>query len=337
VKVTAYSYNLPFKYPFTTARGTKTHQPTLVVELDYMGIKGYGEAPAIAYYNVTVESMMAELDSKKTVIEKYALQEPDRFWHFLHHLFPTNNFLVCALDIACWDLYGKMRNKSLTQLWNLIPNTTILTDYTIGMDTIEKMVEKMKANPWPIYKVKMGWENDIDMIKALRQETDKPIRVDVNSGWTVEEALIKIPQLNELGIEFVEEPIERFNFDGMAIVKAASSLPLFADETCVKETDVDKCANYYDGINIKLTKCGGLTPALRMISNARSKNLKIMVGCMNESSIGSAAMAHLRPLIDFIDMDGPLLLQEDLATGITYDYGKISIDDKPGLGITVNF
>ncbi len=337
MKVTAYSFNLPFKYPFTTARGTKTHQPTLIVELEYMGLKGYGEAPAIAYYNVTVESMIAELESKKAVIEKYALQEPDRFWHFLHHLFPHNNFLICALDIACWDLYGKMRNKSLTQLWNITPNDTILTDYTIGMDTIEKMVEKMKANPWPIYKVKMGWENDINMIKALRNETDKPIRVDVNSGWTVEEALLKIPQLKELGIEFVEEPIERFNFEGMSIVKSTSTLPLFADETCVKESDVDKCGEYYDGINIKLTKCGGLTPALRMITNARSKNLKIMVGCMNESSIGSAAMAHLRPLIDFIDMDGPLLLQEDLATGITYDYGKISIEDKPGLGITVNF
>jgi L-Ala-D/L-Glu epimerase len=333
MKLNYYQHNLPFKYPFTTARGTKTHQPTLIVELDFMGIKGYGEAPAIAYYNVTVESMVAELESKRIVIEKYALQDPDRFWHFLHHLFPTNNFLVCALDMAGWDLYGKMQNKPLHKLLNVEMNNNIVTDYTLGMDTIEKMVEKLKENPWPIYKVKMGGDNDIQMIEALRKETDKPIRVDVNSGWTVEEAIMKIPILKTLGIEFVEEPIERFNYEGMALVKKDAVLPLMADESCVKETDVNICATCYDGINIKLTKCGGITPALRMIENARKLGLKIMLGCMNESTVGSAAMAQLQPLVDFIDADGPLLLTQDIATGITYDYGKVIVSDKTGLGI----
>jgi L-Ala-D/L-Glu epimerase len=333
MKLNYYQHNLPFKYPFTTARGTKTHQPTLIVELNFMGIKGYGEAPAIAYYNVTVESMVAELESKRIVIEKYALQDPDRFWHFLHHLFPTNNFLVCALDMAGWDLYGKMQNKPLYKLWNVEMNNNIVTDYTLGMDTIEKMVEKLQENPWPIYKVKMGGDNDIQMIEALRKETDKPIRVDVNSGWTVEEAKLKIPILKTLGIEFVEEPIERFNYEGMALVKKNAVLPLMADESCVKETDVNICATCYDGINIKLTKCGGITPALRMIENARKLGLKIMLGCMNESTVGSAAMAQLQPLVDFIDADGPLLLTKDIATGITYDYGKVIVSDKTGLGI----
>jgi L-Ala-D/L-Glu epimerase len=333
MKLNYYQHNLPFKYPFTTARGTKTHQPILIVELDFMGIKGYGEAPAIAYYNVTVESMVAELESKRIVIEKYALQDPDRFWHFLHHLFPTNNFLVCALDMAGWDLYGKMQNKPLHKLWNVEMNNNIVTDYTLGMDTIEKMVEKLQENPWPIYKVKMGGNNDIQMIEALRKETDKPIRVDVNSGWKVEEAIMKIPILKTLGIEFVEEPIERFNYEGMALVKKDAVLPLMADESCVKETDVNICATCYDGINIKLTKCGGITPALRMIENARKLGLKIMLGCMNESTVGSAAMAQLQPLVDFIDADGPLLLTQDIATGITYDYGKVIVSDKTGLGI----
>jgi L-Ala-D/L-Glu epimerase len=230
-------------------------------------------------------------------------------------------------------LYGKMQNKPLHKLWNVEMNNNIVTDYTLGMDTIEKMVEKLQENPWPIYKVKMGGNNDIQMIEALRKETDKPIRVDVNSGWTVEEAIMKIPILKTLGIEFVEEPIERFNYEGMALVKKDAVLPLMADESCVKETDVNICATCYDGINIKLTKCGGITPALRMIENARKLGLKIMLGCMNESTVGSAAMAQLQPLVDFIDADGPLLLTQDIATGITYDYGKVIVSDKTGLGI----
>ena len=336
MQVNYYHHQLPFKYAFTTARGTKTHQPTLIVTLTHMGLTGYGEAPAIPYYNVTIEGMIALLVSKKQVIEKYAMQEPERFWHFLHHLYPTNNFLVCALDMAAWDLYGKMRNQPLYKLWGLTMQHNVITDYTIGMDTIDKMVEKLIANTWPMYKVKMGGANDIEMIIVLRQHTSKPILVDANSGWTVQEAVEKIPQLQALGVLYVEEPIERHNYEGMKIVKAASTLPLFADESCVTEKDVALCAESYDGINIKLTKCGGLTPALRMIKNARQLGLKVMVGCMNESTIGTAAMVHLQPLIDYLDADGPLLHAQDLATGLVYDYGKVSLvnEQAPGLGIT---
>ncbi len=333
MKLNYYTYELPFKYPFTTARGTKTHQPTLVIELEHFGVKGYGEAPAIAYYDVTVDKMVSLLEEKRKFIESYAMHDPERFWHFLHHLFPGQNFLICALDMAAWDMFGKMKNKTLYQLWDVPFTNNIVTDYTIGMDTIEKMVQKMEAFPNPIYKVKMGGEDDIAMVEALRSKTNAILRVDVNSGWTIEEAQLKIPLLKELGVEFVEEPIERFNYEGMAIVHKTSVLPLMADESCVTVSDVDKCATCFDGINIKLTKCGGLTPALEMIKKARSYNMKIMVGCMNESTVGSAAMAQLIPLIDYIDMDGPLLLDKDIATGITYNEGKIEITHQPGLGI----
>jgi L-alanine-DL-glutamate epimerase-like enolase superfamily enzyme len=302
--------------------------------LEYFGIKGYGEASAIAYYDVTIEKMIAELEAKRKMIESYVLQDPKRFWHFLHHLMPTNNFLICALDMAAWDIYGKMQRKPLYQVWNLDYSNNVLTDYTIGMDTPEKMVEKMEANPWPIYKVKMGWQNDIEMIEALRKKTDKPIRVDVNSGWSVEDAKIKISKLKDFGIEFIEEPIERFNYNGMKLLKPFATMPLIADESCVQPKDVDICATCFDGINIKLTKCGGITPALEMIENAKKQNLKVMIGCMNESTIGSAAIAHLLPMLDYVDMDGPLLLSKDIATGLQYDYGKISISNEPGLGIT---
>jgi len=162
------------------------------------------------------------------------------------------------------------------------------------------------------------------------------LRVDANAAWDLETALKLIPQLKELGVEFVEQPLAKDNWEGMKILYQESPLPLFADEACVFERDVEKCKDHFHGINIKLTKCSGITPALRMIKKARELDLKIMIGCMNESTIGSAAIAHLLPLIDFVDMDGPLLLEEDLATGIAYDYGKIILPDEPGLGIKVH-
>jgi len=333
MKVSYYPYNLKFRHPFTISKGTKTHQPTLIVELEHFGIKGYGEAPAIVYYNITVEKMIEDLEKKKGMIEKFAFTEPDRYWHYLHHLLPQNPFLVCALDIAAWDLFAKMQNKKLYELWKGDISKNPLTDYTIGIDSIDKMVSKLKEKPWPIYKIKVGTADDIGIVKALRDNTDAALRVDANAGWDLETALKLIPQLKKLGVEYVEQPLAKDNWEGMKTLYKESSLPLFADEACVFEQDVEKCKDYFHGINIKLTKCSGITPALRMIKKARQLDLKIMLGCMNESTVGSAAMAHLLPFVDFVDMDGPLLLEEDVATGIEYDQGKIIYSNAPGLGI----
>ena len=333
MKVNYKTYNLPFKHPFTISKGTKTHQPTLIVELEFMGIKGYGEAPAISYYNIPVEKMVEDLESKRIFIEKYAFNEPERYWHYLHHLFPSNSFLVCALDMAGWDLYGKLKRKQLHQLWNLDTAKSPVTDFTIGIDTIENMVAKMKEKPWPIYKIKVGVDNDIEMVAALRQHTDAVFRVDANAGWSLEQALQKIPLLKDLGVEMVEQPLAKDNWEGMKVLYEKSVLPLYADEACVFESDVEKCFLHFHGINIKLTKCSGITPARRMITKARELNMGVMVGCMNESSVGTAAIAQLAPLLDKVDMDGPLLLSEDIATGVGFNFGKIIYTDKPGLGI----
>lgn len=328
---------LPFKYPFTISNGrTKTHQPSLIVSLSIGNFVGFGEAPAIVYYNITVDQMIADLESKRNLVEKFALIDPERYWHYLHHLFPQNPFLVCALDMAAWDLFGKMKGKMLYELWETPWKENPLCDYTIGIDTIEKMVAKMKANPWPIYKIKLGTDQDIEIIKALRANTEAPLRVDANAGWQLEEALEKIPQLAELGVEMIEQPLEKNNWDGMKILFEKSPLPLYADESCVFEQDVAKCSNHFHGINIKLTKCSGLTPARRMIQEARILGLKVMMGSMNECSIGSAAIANFLPQLDLVDMDGPLLLSEDLASGINYQFGKIELLGKAGLGIRVN-
>lgn len=329
---------LPFKYPFTISNGrTKTHQPSLVVSLSIGNFIGFGEAPAIAYYHITVEQMVADLESKKQMVEKFALTDPERYWHYLHHLFPENPFLVCALDMAAWDLFGNMKGKKLYQLWNTQWENTPVTDYTIGIDNIDKMLFKMKEQPWPVYKVKLGTDQDIAIIKALRASTDAVIRVDANAGWTLDEAKEKIPQLAALGVEMIEQPLAKDNWEGMLQLYQESTLPLFADESCVFEQDVPRCANHFHGINIKLTKCSGLTPARRMIEKGRELGLKIMMGSMNESSIGAAAVANFLPQLDYVDMDGPLLLSQDMATGIRFDNGSIKLEGAAGLGIRVQF
>src|SRR5690606_10384369 len=307
---------LPFEYPFTISKGTKTHQPALVVALRQGALVGYGEAPAITYYNTSVENMIEVLEQKKTAIERYALTEPKRFWHFLHHLLPGQNFLTAALDMAACDLFAKRSGRPLFTFWHKNPFTPLKTDYTLGIDHAEDMLRKMQAHPWPIYKIKISQPADLDKIKLLRQHTDAPFRVDANESLTYEDVGKIIPELKSLGVRILEQPLPKEEHDAMVALKAQSEIPLFADESFVELKDIEKVALGFHGINVKLTKCGGLTPALDIISKAKTMNLQVMLGCMNETQIGSAALAHLSPLAHFLDLDGPLLLKDDRTTGL---------------------
>ena len=299
---------------------------------------GYGEAPAITYYNITTDKMIADLERKKMFVEKFAFTTPERYWHYLHHLFPANPFLVCALDMAGWDLYGKLKRLPLYKLWNTeFTDQSPLTDFTIGIDTIEKMIAKMKEKPWPVYKIKMGFANDMEVIEELRKCTDAVFRVDANEGWTTEEAMNKVSILSKMGVELIEQPLKKDNWEGMKLLYNHSTIPLFADESCVAESDVEKCAGYFHGINIKLTKCSGITPARRMIDKAKQLGLLVMMGSMNETSIGTAAAVNFIPQLNYLDADGPLLLQTNLASGLTYHLGKIQPPIAPGLGINVHY
>jgi L-alanine-DL-glutamate epimerase-like enolase superfamily enzyme len=333
MKIRYWTYELKFRHPFTISKGTKTHQPTLVVELEHFGIKAYGEAPAITYYGVTTDQMAKALESKKKVLESFAFTDPERYWHFLHHLLPENAFLVCALDIAGWDLYGKLKKKPVYACWGSKFENTPDTDYTIGIDETDKMLVKMKEMPWPVYKIKLGTPNDIEIMEKIRKHTDARLRVDANGGWTAAEAMEKIRALRDLNVELIEQPLAKGDWEGMELISKDTPVPLFADESCVKEEDVEKCGRYFQGINIKLTKCGGITPARRMIGNARKLGLQVMMGSMNESTIGSAAIAQFLPQLDFVDMDGPLLLEEDLAKGLNFSDGRVTLSGQPGLGI----
>ena len=327
---------LPFRYPFTTSKGTKTHQPALIVRLEQDGFIGWGEAPAISYYGVSVEQMITELERKRSDVEGFTLSNPEDFWRFLDGVFPGQSFLVCALDMAGWDLFGKMRGQSLTELWGLDAAQVPVSDYTIGMDAVPRMVEKVRALPWPMYKVKVGGSEDLQVLEALRAVTDAPFRVDANAGWSLDEALGLLPRLSRLGVTLVEQPLATGDAVGMQRLKEASSLPLIADESCVLEQDVAGCAGPFHGVNIKLTKCGGITPARRMIAEARRLGMQVMIGSMSESTIGSAAITHLAPLVDHLDNDGTLLLSEDVASGLRWVEGRPVVTDQPGLGVDVS-
>lgn len=335
-KIKYWKKELAFEYSFTISKGTKTHQPTFVVELEWRGIKAYGEAPAITYYDITVDQMEKDLNDKIKFVENFSFTEPKRFWHFLHHLFPKNPFLVSALDMAGWDLYAKIRSKPLYEIWKLDLAFSPITDYTIGIDSLEIMLNKIKLHPSPIYKIKVGGETDLQNLMQIRSHTSSKIRIDANGGWTLDQAIEMLPTLEMLSLELIEQPFAKEAYEDTQVFSKMTSIPIIADESCVGVGDVEKCIGIFAGINIKLTKSSGITPALEMIKKARLNSLKIMLGSMNESTIGTAALVHLAPLVDYLDADGPLLLREDLASGISYNNFNVLPSGLPGLGITVD-
>ncbi len=324
--------DLPLKHTFTIAHDSRDIQQSLIVELRSGGISGYGEATANPYYGVTVDNMMESLNMVKKLLESESFESAEAMYAVTSILLIKNSFAQCALDEAAHDLFAKKKGKILYDYWGLKIDKNPLTNFTIGIDTIEKMVAKMKELPWPIYKIKLGTKNDLEIVRALRAETDAVFRVDANCAWTAEQTLKIAPELKSLGVEFLEQPLPADDIAGMKKVFGNCALPVIADESCILESDVKKCHGLFDGVNIKLTKCGGLTPALRMISEAKQLGLKTMVGCMTESSVGISAIAHLLPLLDFVDMDGSLLIAQDPATGVTFDFGKVIHAKENGTG-----
>ncbi|WP_347158372.1 dipeptide epimerase [Pontibacter chitinilyticus] len=332
MKLTIRSFDLPLRHTFTISYDSRDVQETLIVELEQDGQKGYGEATSNPYYGFTIESMTHALEQIREQIESTKLTSPEEFWAKMQPLLADNSFALCALDIAANDLFGKLKGKPLYQLWHLDPGNMPLTDYTIGIATLENMVKKLQEQPWPLYKIKLGTPDDVAIVKALRQHTDAIFRVDANCAWGVEQTIENAKALKPLGVEFIEQPMRADDLEGMKEVYQRSVLPLIADESCITEADVAKCHGHFHGVNIKLVKCGGLTPARRMIAEAKKLGMKVMVGCMTESSIGISAIAQLLPLLDYVDMDGALLLREDIASGVTIDYGKVSYSSLNGTG-----
>lgn len=335
MKLIIREFELKLKHTFTITRKSIDVQPTLIVELRDDGISGYGEATANPYYNIGTLDIRTDLLRVKQEIESTSDCTPEEFWKKMHPLLSNNLFALCALDIAYNDLYARKKGKKLYELWNYSIDSIPLTDYTIGIDSIEKMVSKMKEKPWPIYKIKLGSGDDLAIMKEMRKHSDAIFRVDANCGWEVVETISNAVALKKLGVEFIEQPLRADDWEGHSEVFKYSVLPIIADESCILEQDVQRCYNHFHGVNIKLMKCGGITPANRMIQTAKKLGLKTMVGCMTESTVGISAIAHLLPQLDYVDMDGALLLEEDIATGITIADGRITFAENAGTGVTL--
>ncbi len=340
MKINVRDFELRFAHPFTISRETQLTSETVIVELEDGGVTGYGETTPEAYYGQGTAEIVRVLKGVAGLLADKSMRDmsPQELWALTDEYFGQFTFAQCGLDIAAWDLWGKLNNKPVYDLLGLDVSKRIITDYTIGIDTIDVMAEKMEEfSGWPVFKVKLGTDRDIDIIRALRERTDAVFRVDANCAWGVEETIRNSVAMKGLGVEFIEQPMPAENWQGMKEVFRKSALPLMADESCVVEEDVERCAGYFHGVNIKLTKCGGMTPALRMIKKARELGLEVMVGCMGESTIGISAIAHLAPLLDYVDMDTTLLLADDLADGLTFDQGRAVYTDKPGLGFEITF
>lgn len=338
MQLTIHPVTLPLASPFRTTHETRTNQPTLIVELtNDDGQSGYGEAPMTRYYGLNSAACTATLTALAPAFAPLKDLSPNDLHRLLDDHAPTlNPFLRCALDVAAHDLWARRKNQRLGLLWHQDRSRRTPTCYTIGLAPVAEMVAKLKATPWPVYKIKLGGgADDLAIIRALREHTDAPFYVDANTGWTATQTIDLSHKLAELGVVFIEQPLKTDDLAGQREVFAHSALPILADESCQTEGDVERCAEYFHGINIKVVKCGGLLPARRMIARARQLNLRVMAGCMTESSVGISAIAQLLPELDFADLDGAMLLAEDPATGVTFDSttGYAVYPDRPGTGV----
>jgi L-alanine-DL-glutamate epimerase-like enolase superfamily enzyme len=326
-------FGLPLRHPFTISRGTVEVQDTVIVQLHEDGYFGYGEATANPYYGATVESLTQRIATAAPLLRSGTSDDLDGLLIRLAESLGGDMFARCALDSALHDLWGKRQGQPLHRLWGLDPAAGPLSDYTIGIDTPERMVAKLAEVPdWPIYKIKLGTDRDLEIVRELRRHTATPFRVDANCGWSVRQAIDYSGPLADLGVEFIEQPLAADD-PGMAEVWRESALPVFADESCGVEADVERCVDRFHGINIKLVKCGGLAPARRMIARARQLGLQVMCGCMTESTVGISALAQIVPQLDHVDMDGAALLAADIATGVVVEAGRRRYPDRAGTGV----
>ena len=308
-------FKLPLQHSFGISRWSFNEQKTFIVSLSQNGFTGYGEATENKYYDVTVEKLQREFNKLKPFLEGIPLETPWKLWEKIKEETQDFRFLMAAIDEAAWDLYGKIHNKPVYELLDLKPGTDVISTYTIGLDEIEVMKQKILEKPWPVYKIKLGTNRDKEIIRALREVTASPFRVDANAAWNINKTIEMSRWLKERNVEFIEQPLPAGLEDNLKQHLDQMALPVLADESCKTENDLQTCLETFHGINVKLTKAGGITPAYEMLKKAKNAGKKTMVGCMTESTVGISAAAQLLGLCDYADLDGALLLAKDLAEG----------------------
>lgn len=340
MQLTYQKFDLPLKHVFTISRGSVAVQETLVVQVAAGGQHGYGESTTNSFYGATIPNMTAAIESVRQLVETGSPDDPLKLIAAIAERLPNEKFAkfaLNALDGAIHDLWGKLQGAPVFKLWGLTTDNIPQSDYTLGIDKPEKMVAKLKEMPgWPVYKIKLGTADDLGIIRELRRHTDALFRVDANCGWTAEQTIEFAPVLKKMNVEFIEQPLPPEDVEGARRAFEGSALPLIADENCITEEDVDRCAGRFHGINIKLVKCGGLATARRMVTRARELGLQVMAGCMTESTVGISALAQLLPLLDYVDMDGAVLLAKDIATGVRLERGTCIYPQANGTGVKLN-
>jgi L-alanine-DL-glutamate epimerase-like enolase superfamily enzyme len=327
--------NLRTRHPFIIARGGQSDYRTVWVRLiDAEGVEGWGEAAPARIYGESTETVLAALKAYGEHLppDPWQPETTERQWELALALNPSARV---ALSSALHDLAGKRLGIPVYRLLGLDPARAPRSTFTIGIDTVEMLRQKVReAEPYPILKIKLGTDRDEEILRTIRGLTDKELRVDANTGWTVKQALRMLPVLEEYGVTVLEQPLPATDLDGLDVVRQAADIPVIADESCLVAADIPRLVGRVDGINIKLAKCGSLREALRMIALARAHHLMVMIGCMIESSIAITAAAHLAPLVDIVDLDGAALLANDPFHGATIEGGQVRLPEGPGLGLT---
>jgi L-alanine-DL-glutamate epimerase-like enolase superfamily enzyme len=327
-------YTLQLKHAFTLSTSSRTSTPVMLTEIEYDGITGYGEASMPPYLGESHESVAKFL----SLLNISQFKDPFLLVDILEYVdsvMPGNYAAKTSVDIALHDLIGKLVGEPFYRLFGLNPSKAPLTSFTIGLDTPEIIKQKvLESRPYKVLKVKLGRDNDKEMVEVIRSLTDKPLCVDVNQGWKDRnQALEMAGWLKEKGVIFIEQPMPKEMKTDIAWLTANSPLPVVGDEAIQNIGDLLNNRDVYSGINIKLMKCGGLNAAMKMINVARALGMKVMIGCMTETSCAVSAAAQLSPLADWCDLDGNLLISNDPFEGVKIVDGKVTLTDLPGIGI----
>ena len=336
LKLTFQPYELQLRHTFTVASYSRKTTPGVQVRIEYEGFTGFGEASMPPYLGQSIETVCRFL----SMVDLSQFSDPfqmDTILAYVDSLSPGDGAAKAAIDIALHDLTGKLLGQPWWRLWGLAPSKTPNTTFTIGIDTPDVVREKTRecADRFKILKVKVGLDNDKEMIRTIREVTDLPLAVDANQGWKDrEKALDEIFWLKENGIVMVEQPMAKERIDDNAWITEHSPLPIFADEAIQRLADIPAIKGAYHGINIKLMKCTGMREGWKMVNYAKAEGMRVMVGCMTETSCAVSAAAQLSPAADFADLDGNLLITNDLFDGMKVVEGKITLNDRPGIGCT---
>lgn len=343
MKLRVIRVDLPLKHVFTTSRSSVSIVRTIIVELEQDGLRGHGEVHEDPYYGIDVEGMTKLIEQCHELLPRYALADPIAFWNHLDPILGKNKFAQSAVDCAACDLWGKMKNKPLWKIWGLSRENVPISSYNVGIDSVERIMEQMADNfDWPAYRVKIGDRGDMDMLRAIRQRTNAPFRLDVNGAWNVDTAMRHIEIFKGLNVELIEQPLAPDDDEGMTklrkeMKKKGYTVPLFADESWRTPDDLDRLVKQFDGVNIKLAKCGGLTPARQLVAKAKYLGYQLLAANSVESTVGMSAIAQLASQFDYLGVDGPVQIDKRIGNGVRVDKGRLIFPDENGTSVRVAF